>query len=776
MRNRALISIFLIAALSLSAIQQSTAATPKSGAACSKLGKKVNSSGQEFICVKSGKKLIWRKVATKPTPKPSASPQTTPSSTPTPSPSPSNTFTNTSITPWSTDITEKELNDAAQAEFRNWAANKTSPNGKHELVIQSELSGQRKDIFRKVDVLQAKLFSNYFEPRSVTVIGKDEVWVIKQLADRGWNTNRCNEPYAQGIEICIYHDGGMHGYVIKSDAGYDPVYPGADGGALLAHEYFHLVQWAASGTQNKNKSKNGDPASRNAFPSWMIEGSADFVGFSVAALAMNSTYWVGRPVMLTYSPPGYPVNAYAITDYEVRIGQRGDPVWIYPYHIGRVATEYIVASIGFGKFMQIWEDYKTTSNFETSFEKAAGISKEEFYKRFEIIRAKVGLPAATLAIVDGNSYPIGSKPSPSPSPSPTATSKPLTFAEKLWSRQNNGSFPIQSETFEVSSLRPTNWQDVYEKRLGIPHSAWSQTASNINSSSSKVGNVEVFVGPNTVLSYPEYRTNMDLVSRAFPSARNVKTLKLFIFNFKDSGWADSTFKNVFSYETQAFKNRHAQAVSEICPEKREVCFAQAFIDSNSDGVIMFGMTDKGSKEQLAQTYSEYARDSLGYVIGHEYMHTIQRVILGDRWYQRDFTPPSWFNEGSAVFIENAAPNYKSFDNYMRFRAVDSKLLYADCPYEYCVKLDEKLIFDYLSLAHYDKNWDNFAYAMKYEMSARTVEILVSLKGPDSLIRMVEVMASGKKFDEAFQIVYEISYDQARSIIARIIADQFANGR
>ena len=114
---------------------------------------------------------------------------------------------------------------------------------------------------------------------------------------------------------------------------------------MLAHEYFHLVQWAASGTQNKNKSKNGDPASSNAFPSWMIEGSADFVGFSVLALAMNSTYWEGRPVMLTYTPPGYAVNSYAIADYEIRIGRQGDPVWIYPYHIGRVATEYIVASI-----------------------------------------------------------------------------------------------------------------------------------------------------------------------------------------------------------------------------------------------------------------------------------------------------------------------------------------------------------------------------------------------------------------------------------------------
>lgn len=291
-----------------------------------------------------------------------------------------------------------------------------------------------------------------------------------------------------------------------------------------------------------------------------------------------------------------------------------------------------------------------------------------------------------------------------------------------------------------------------------------------------MGNVEVFVGPNTIISYPDYRINMDLVSKAFPSARNVKTLKIFIFNFKDSGWADAKFKSIFSYETTAFKSRHAQAVAEICPEKREVCFAQAFVDSNLDGVIMYGTTDKGSREQQAQTYSEYARDSLGYVIGHEYMHTIQRVILGDRWYQRDFTPPSWFNEGSAVFIENAAPNYNSFENFMRFRAVDSKLLYSDCPYEYCVKIDENRIFDYLSLSHYDKNWDNFPYAMKYEMSARTVEILVALKGPDSLIRIVEVMASGKKFDEAFQIVYEINYDQARSIIAKIIADQFTNGR
>jgi hypothetical protein len=365
-------------------------------------------------------------------------------------------------------------------------------------------------------------------------------------------------------------------------------------------------------------------------------------------------------------------------------------------------------------------------------------------------------------------------PLPAPTPTPTPTEQEITFPEKLWSRAANGTFPIQKDTFEIPNILPTSWQDIYERRIGIAYSAWSQVSKNISSSASKVGSVEVFVGPNTIVTYPYYRQNMEYVSRAFPTARNVTKLKLFIFNFRDSKWADETFKRVYAFETQAFKDRHANAVAAICPETREVCFAQAFIDSNSEGVIMYGMTDKGSKEQLNQTFSEYARDSLGYVIGHEYMHTIQRVILGNRWYQRDYTPPSWFNEGSAVFIENAAPNLNSFDAYMRFRAVDSKLLYADCPYAFCLKLDEKLVVDYLSMSHYSKNWDNFPYAMKYEMSARIMEILVAVKGPDSLINLIETMATEKKFEQAFEIVYGINYETAKPIIARIIVDQFNN--
>ena len=66
------------------------AAAPKAGAPCSKANQTQTSNGSKFTCVKSGKKLIWKKVANTPsttmtptaTPAPTASPMPMPSATP----------------------------------------------------------------------------------------------------------------------------------------------------------------------------------------------------------------------------------------------------------------------------------------------------------------------------------------------------------------------------------------------------------------------------------------------------------------------------------------------------------------------------------------------------------------------------------------------------------------------------------------------------------------------------------------------------------------------
>lgn len=375
-------------------------------------------------------------------------------------------------------------------------------------------------------------------------------------------------------------------------------------------------------------------------------------------------------------------------------------------------------------------------------------------------------------------------PTPTPSPSPTPTvipiptqsAKPLTFAETLWSKGENGVFPIEKQVYEIPSVIPTSWQDVYEKRLGIPYQAWLSVSKNIAANTSKLGKVEMLIGPNTLPNYSNLEQIMDLVSRAVPSGKNPANVRVFVFNFTDADWANQNFQRLYANESARFKKMHPDPIWEICPKDREVCYQQAFVDSNFNGVIIMGMVDKGSRAQLNQTYAEYARAYRGQVIAHEYLHTIEAIHQGDRRYIAMERTPTWFSQGTAVFMEGAAPNHKSFDDFMHFRLVDSAILYNDCPYVFCIKLDAALIQDYLSLTHQEKNWDNFPYGMKYMMSARVVEILVSLKGPDSMISMFDEIGLGRRFDQAFEKVYGISYESAKPIIARIVADQFANGR
>jgi hypothetical protein len=196
-----------------------------------------------------------------------------------------------------------------------------------------------------------------------------------------------------GVQYCL--DFNKHqGYVVTAETTYDPVNPGNDGGALVAHEYFHLVQANLANSTNGLRIKSGDSSSANAIPVWFLEGGAEFVGYSVGALAQSASYWGGRSRMLSYGPREEYANRNAISDYEIRTCC-GNSTPTYPYNIGQVAIEYIVASIGFQKMLDIWVDYATTRNFETSFEKVTGISKEAFYKKFEQIRVKVELPSVT---------------------------------------------------------------------------------------------------------------------------------------------------------------------------------------------------------------------------------------------------------------------------------------------------------------------------------------------------------------------------------------------
>jgi hypothetical protein len=320
---------------------------------------------------------------------------------------------------------------------------------------------------------------------------------------------------------------------------------------------------------------------------------------------------------------------------------------------------------------------------------------------------------------------------------------------------------------------------VYENREGVPYKAWLSISESTRNSKSGLGAVKVTKGPNTSLPFPNVEAAINLVSKGFSSAIQPRFLTVIAFNYEDRIWADGVYRQLISGETEFFKSVHQNYALETCSTSRKVCWgARGFTSTSGDGIILLGVSEWEKISNFDPTYSSFVRSEEGLTIAHEYFHTIQRKMLDKNWFVMEYTPPVWFNESTAVYAENGVMNFDSFDRYMRFRAVDSKLAYPSCGLASngCLAITEALLTDFLSLKHYSNNWDSFPYGMKYEVSHRVIEVLAALKGSNSIIDLYSYMAQNHTFEQAFQHIYGISYSSAIPILAKIVSDQFANNR
>jgi hypothetical protein len=141
-----------------------------------------------------------------------------------------------------------------------------------------------------------------------------------------------------------------------------------------AHEMFHTIQNSLSGNQ-----ANIPPGNPLSIPTWLKEGSANYFGYYVVEKLGLGKYQEGRNQQVNTNP-GYKTNV-PLVQY--------DNYTLNPYGIGQAASEYLIASIGFENFLNIWKYTKTESSFSLGFKKATGIEIEDFYSKFESARSSM---------------------------------------------------------------------------------------------------------------------------------------------------------------------------------------------------------------------------------------------------------------------------------------------------------------------------------------------------------------------------------------------------
>jgi hypothetical protein len=348
--------IFLLATIVIICPYQALhAAKDKAGTKCIKLNATQTVNGNRYTCIKSGSKLVWSKgkPVTKSQPQnslPAANPSPSlPAVTSTP-PTVAETGPNPfNLSPFPDEFTRDQMVEAVMTSFDSYMK-KNSTSQSFKLVIDSEYENSSKVITRLVSDSFLVLPFPSGSPQPIVVIGRNKTLLEKSVTDHC--SLNSPSPCASDRRIGL------------NSAGLGWASVGTGESAIIPHEIFHIWQGAA---RKKVSDNNPDPRRPENSPVWFDEGSAEFFGEVMFSKVTGADE--GSKV---------PFKSYRLMDYVTR-----DLDWGLPYSLGRLASEYIVASKGMAKFLDIYFKIGQGQDFPSAFENALGISLKDFYDKFD---------------------------------------------------------------------------------------------------------------------------------------------------------------------------------------------------------------------------------------------------------------------------------------------------------------------------------------------------------------------------------------------------------
>ena len=303
---------------------------------------------------------------------------------------------------------------------------------------------------------------------------------------------------------------------------------------------------------------------------------------------------------------------------------------------------------------------------------------------------------------------------------------------------------------------PTSFSDLQANYAGVPYWAWKKSADVLTSSKAKSAKLTLLIGPNTHPGNEIPQMAISQVSRLFPNYKESKEFVLIYFNYKDASWAESQFNKYVGsdggYDTSG-------SVQKICPS--EVACASGLAVKNQVSGISVSLVTAGSASLSDKRFLN------GVLEAHEYFHTIQNAQFENVSNNTAMTP-RWLHEGSASFVEDAAINYDSFDKYKIQKTSNIQgLLYRK-------EFNEQKLISFLDAPSLGKDWsswDSYDPSRVYDIGMLVTEIMVSIKGPESIMEQYKLVASGMSYQQAFEKVFGISWSEGVKIIAKVLAKQ-----
>jgi hypothetical protein len=321
-----------------------------------------------------------------------------------------------------------------------------------------------------------------------------------------------------------------------------------------------------------------------------------------------------------------------------------------------------------------------------------------------------------------------------------------------------------------------SWEDLNENIAEVPCVAWEdgQKVLRENSGLSKsTVELQIQVGPTTAISTDyssKAREESFNIAIQFWAGFDQLPFNAYFFSFDDLNWV------IDQYIGHGVPEEYAIAAAQKrCPEKstdsgvREKCGTASMrttIGNNPVGIAMFGVDKEDSDWHRA--VNEQTENI------HEYTHGVQTSPWGHLTSPADgkkSTSPCWLGEGNAVFTGYAVGT-TDYESYLDSRSARVRHYHGEQFTDYSTSSILEYYNDNTIVTSYEEGEacrENSDFKLAYSIGFLTVEALSAISGSTSSMYLYKYMGSGKTFEEAFEIIYGSSWEEAKPILASYVS-------
>ena len=341
----------------------------------------------------------------------------------------------------------------------------------------------------------------------------------------------------------------------------------------------------------------------------------------------------------------------------------------------------------------------------------------------------------------------------------TKTGKKLVWVLKISKPNPTPSNSPKNE--EPSPTFPTSLANLKEYFEGIPYSAWSDVQKKLELNPLPKTSVSITYGSNTKARYSEDFTKekVFLGSRVMSSFPQPSEVRFYEFNKLDVNWGkEEASKYVSPFKLgQSFSNQAELLCS------GEDCDGAVTNYASGVGLVLVGVSTPINR------YGDISRFK-GQNDLHEYVHAVQGIIFAGK--QTSPPPtllPCWYSEGQpqAVSILTSSSSIKDYLNVRRGWMKDNRWMLPD--------MTSKSIETFLA-DNMKTPCPQSTNSLNYTVGYIALEALISVGGVDSTFELLNKVADGKTFKEAFEMQYQMSWEKAAPILADVISRAFIEAK